>query len=113
MTTLHDAQAEVEPSTFEAWYFREVGITLAEAVRRRVYDTEILAKCWQASAAQLQALTAERDALRDALKEVCAVIESNPPSIVDTVWVTGDMPETLLDHCRSALSASSTQKEQS
>ncbi len=41
--------------------------------------------------------------LLSALKEVVRVIESNPPSITDTVWVTGNSPETLYDHCLAAI----------
>ena len=38
-----------------------------------------------------------------ALQEVVRVFESNPASISDTVWVTGNRPETLYDHCRAAI----------
>lgn len=41
--------------------------------------------------------------LLEALREVVAVFESNPESITDTVWVTGDRPETLYDCCRAAI----------
>lgn len=41
--------------------------------------------------------------LMAALLEVVAVLGSNPSSICDTVWVTGNRPETLLDHCRAAI----------
>jgi len=51
----------------------------------------------------IRALLAEVDALRDAAQETVRVIESNPSSISDTVWVTGNMPETLLNRCRAAL----------
>lgn len=54
---------------------------------------------WQARAAQDK--SAE---LLEALEEVVAVFESNPISITDTVWVTGNRPETLYDHARAAIS---------
>ena len=41
--------------------------------------------------------------LLEALEEVVRVFDSNPSSICDTVWVTGDAPETLYDHCRAAI----------
>lgn len=52
---------------------------------------------------QTRALLADYDRMRDAVQETIRVIESNPSSISDTVWVTGNMPETLLDRCRAAL----------
>jgi len=50
-------------------------------------------------------LTLERQnaELLAALKEVCAVLESETQAIVDTLWVSGGRPETLLDHCREAI----------
>ena len=49
---------------------------------------------------------AENARLREALMEAKRVIESDPPSIVDTVWcVTGGSPETLLDRIDTALTA--------
>lgn len=44
--------------------------------------------------------------LISALQEVVKVLESNPSSITDTVWVTGNSPETLLDRCKAVLEAS-------
>ena len=41
--------------------------------------------------------------LVEALREVIAVFESNPTSIADTVWVTGDRPMTLYDLCVEAI----------
>jgi hypothetical protein len=49
------------------------------------------------------AATPEAVRLREALEEVCLVLESGAPAIVDTVWVSSGLPETLLDHCRAAL----------
>lgn len=43
--------------------------------------------------------------LREAVEEVVRVIEAAPPSICDTIWVSGDRPETLLDYCLAALEA--------
>lgn len=48
-------------------------------------------------------LIAAAPELLEALEEVVAVFESNPSSITDTVWVTGNRPETLYDHCRAAI----------
>jgi DNA repair exonuclease SbcCD ATPase subunit len=46
------------------------------------------------------------DKMREALEEVCRVLESNDSAIVDTIWVSTGQPETLLDHCKEALSQS-------
>ena len=51
----------------------------------------------------VRALLADLERAEKALKEVVAVFDSNPSSIVDTVWVTGNRPETLYDHCQDAL----------
>ena len=48
--------------------------------------------------------------LLEALEEVVAVFESNPSSITDTVWVTGDRPETLYDCCRAAIAKAKGEK---
>jgi len=48
-------------------------------------------------------LIAAAPELVEALQEVCRVIESNPSAITNTVWVTGNSPETLYDHCRAAI----------
>lgn len=40
-----------------------------------------------------------------ALEEVCRVLQSDTSAIIDTVWVSTGAPETLLDHCLSALAA--------
>ena len=47
----------------------------------------------------------------EALEEVVAVFESNPSSITDTVWVTGNRPETLYDHCRAAIAKAKGETE--
>jgi hypothetical protein len=57
----------------------------------------------QMTARRVVTLQEECDRLREALQEVCRVFESNPASICDTVWVTGNSPETLYDRCRAAL----------
>lgn len=44
-------------------------------------------------------LIAAAPELLAALQEVVAVFDSNPPSITDTVWVTGNSPQTLYDLC--------------
>lgn len=46
------------------------------------------------------------DKMREALEEVCRVLESNDSAIVDTIWVSTGQPETLLDHCKAALEVS-------
>lgn len=56
---------------------------------------------------QLEALNAE---LVKALQEVKAVLESNPPSICDTVWVTGGRPESLYDFVCSTIAAQQEQQ---
>lgn len=48
-------------------------------------------------------LIAAAPELLEALEEVIAVFDSNPSSITDTVWVTGNRPETLYDCCRAAI----------
>ena len=53
--------------------------------------------------ATIRALLADLERAEKALREVVAVFDSNPSSIVDTVWVTGNRPETLYDHCQAAL----------
>lgn len=53
--------------------------------------------------AQVAVLLADYDRMREAVQETVRVIESNPSSITDTIWVTGGLPETLLDRCRAAL----------
>lgn len=60
--------------------------------------------CPQA-AAELRRLHSVNDQLLEALEEVVRVFDSNPSSICDTVWVTGDSPETLYDHARAAIAA--------
>jgi len=55
------------------------------------------------AATELRRLHEVNQELVEALKEVIRVIESNPPSITDTVWVTNGSPETLYDHCQAAL----------
>jgi len=52
---------------------------------------------------ELTAMTARRDALLSAVQEAVAVIDGNPDSIVDTIWVTGGSPETLRDRLQRAL----------
>lgn len=64
-----------------------------------VTATSAAAEAMQANA---YLITAAPDLLA-ALREVVAVFESNPDSITDTVWVTGDRPETLYDCCRAAI----------
>lgn len=66
----------------------------------------------EAPPAAISALLAERDAAVGALKEVVAVFDSNPSSICDAVWVTGNRPETLYDHCLAALSQIKAGREQ-
>ncbi len=56
-----------------------------------------------ASVADLGALLADLEVAEKALREVIAVFDSNPSSICDTVWITGNRPETLYDHCQEAL----------
>jgi hypothetical protein len=48
-------------------------------------------------------LIAAAPELLTALQEVVRVFDSHPSSITDTVWVTGESPETLYDHCRAAI----------
>lgn len=43
--------------------------------------------------------------LEAALKTVKAVLESDDPAIADTIWVSGEVAETLLDHVCAALEA--------
>ena len=50
-----------------------------------------------------QTLERQNAELLAALKEVCTVLESETQAIVDTLWVSGGKPETLLDHCREAI----------
>lgn len=50
-----------------------------------------------------QALRDAAPQLLDALVEVVRVFDSNPSSIVDTVWVTGGKPETLYERCQAAI----------
>jgi len=57
----------------------------------------------EVKAEDLRALLADLERAEKALREVVAVFDSNPSSIVDTVWVTGNRPETLYDHCQDAL----------
>jgi histidinol-phosphate/aromatic aminotransferase/cobyric acid decarboxylase-like protein len=57
----------------------------------------------KASAAELRRLHEVNQELIEALEEVVRVIESNPPAISDTIWVTNGSPETLYDHCQAAL----------
>lgn len=54
-------------------------------------------------AIELRAYEATVANLVDALQEVVRVFDSNPSSIVDTVWVTGGVSETLYDRCRTAI----------
>jgi len=56
-----------------------------------------------ANPSTIRALLADLERAEKALREVVAVFDSNPSSIVDTVWVTGNRPETLYDHCQDAL----------
>jgi len=49
--------------------------------------------------------------LIDALQNVKKVLESDDPAIIDTVWVSGDQPETLLDHVVVAREATSATQE--
>lgn len=56
-----------------------------------------------ANPATIRALLADLERAEKALREVVAVFDSNQSSIVDTVWVTGNRPETLYDHCQAAL----------
>jgi hypothetical protein len=60
------------------------------------------ATVWSTGAHHAPLLAAAPDLL-EALKEVVRVFDSNPSSICDTVWVTGDAPETLYDLARAAI----------
>lgn len=67
---------------------------------RRLDKVEFEHKLCKLQIEELRRLNAD---LLEALEEVVRVFESNPPSISDTVWVTGGSPETLYDHCRAAI----------
>lgn len=56
-----------------------------------------------ADALKNAALFAAAPEMLAALREVLAVFDSAPGSIVDTVWVTGGVPETLRDRCAAAI----------
>lgn len=49
--------------------------------------------------------------LKAALKTVKAVLESDDPAIADTIWVPGEVAETLLDHVCAALEATKGETE--
>lgn len=51
----------------------------------------------QMSADELRRLHNVNKDMLSALQEVVRVFDRNPSSITDTVWVTGDRPETLYD----------------
>lgn len=48
-------------------------------------------------------LKADNEVMKLALLEVIKFLESDDAAIVDTVWVSTGQPETLRDHCFSAV----------
>ncbi|MFT0533994.1 hypothetical protein ACMHYJ_14370 [Castellaniella hirudinis] len=90
----------------DAWYDADDWKTLGDD-RPPVVDEQFIAAASPAAVIgllnRIDALLAERDRLREAVQETVRVIESNPSSITDTIWVTGNKPETLLDRCLTAL----------
>ena len=48
-------------------------------------------------------IKADNETMKLALLEVIKVLESDDPAIADTVWVSTGQPETLRDHCFTAV----------
>jgi hypothetical protein len=72
----------------------------------RVYgDAWVYGGAWEKSPLFIIGTKHSLTNAKNALREVVKVLESNSSSITDTVWVTGNAPETLLDHCKAALEA--------
>lgn len=111
MTTLHDAQAEVEPRSGLSWAGHNVHgdkesiVAVKDALHFAGTVPGLKARLAEAqqSAAQLQALTAERDALLDALSDLIDACNDGQ-QICRPSWIS-------YDSAKAALSASSTQKE--
>ncbi len=89
-------------------------LKMQQRLHNEVIELGKRAMQWRESCQEMQAaLSIERDAkesaerevqeLKDALKEVIKVLESEDPAIVDTVWVSTGQPETLRDHCHHAV----------
>lgn len=89
-------------------------LKMQQRLHNEVIELGKLAMQWRESCKEVQtALSLERDAreaaeseiqtLKDALKEVIKVLESDDPAIADTVWVSTGQPETLRDHCHHAV----------
>lgn len=66
------------------------------AKNREIYDLK-------AALASKQEQENKQKILIDAITEVLRVLESDNDAIVDTVWVTGNSPETLWEHCVNSL----------
>lgn len=73
--------------TFDDWYLNEIGVTVADAARRGVYDMDLMRRCWDDSGAASRvrcAATVQANADACQLGSVMyAVLSSNAAALRD------------------------------
>ena len=79
------------------------------AIKAVMWATDLTEDDYQKRYADLRLIAAAPDLL-EALEEVVRVFDSSPPSICDTVWVTGNRPETLYDKACVAIAKARGEK---